>query len=302
MGRGQSAETLMMKAHILRIIEKLEDWLPVTVRQVFYQLVKALIIENIIGQYKRVSRMMSEMRYDGELEWWKVEDRSRRTIIIKKWTNLGECLEEKVNDLDYYFRCKVQQQENYVEVWTEKDALTGIFQRVILPYCVKLVVCRGQSSTTYVKNYADRATAAIERGQQPVIIYGGDLDPTGMRVPISIEERLRDHHDIDVTMHRFGLNPEQIEEYNLPFSIEAIKDKDPNTPKYIKKYGRIAVELDSLDPSDLEYLIDEALLKFIDMEGYEEEVKIEKKERKVLGRIKGKIMQVIEEERRAGTF
>ena len=301
MGRGQTQSTKQDKLHISRIIDnELMDYLPVTVRQVFYKMVKDLIIENSRNQYRRVSKLMTQMRYDGELEWWKVTDRSRRVVDTKRWPNLLEFYKQKIKEFDYYLRCKVQQQDNYIEVWSEKDTLAEMFKRVTLPHCVKLVIVRGQSSTTFVKEYAERARQALEeKGQEPVIIYGGDLDPSGIQIPISIEDRLREKHDLDVTLHRFGLTPEQVEEYNLPTSIEALKPKDPNTPRFIEKFGTTAVELDALDPPVLEFLIEDALGQYLDMESFEAEREVEKIEQRKHRQILGKVNDLIEHELRS---
>jgi len=71
-----------------------------------------------------------------------MEDRTRRAVEKRRWTDKSEFVRQQLTDfLEGYSRCLVQQQENYVELWTEKDALSRIFERVGIPYCVTVVTC-----------------------------------------------------------------------------------------------------------------------------------------------------------------
>ena len=71
--RGTTLE-LMKSAQ--RVIDGLKGYWPLTLRQIYYQLVAALIIENSLKEYKRLSRVLSNARIEGLVPWASMEDRS----------------------------------------------------------------------------------------------------------------------------------------------------------------------------------------------------------------------------------
>ena len=73
-----------------------------------------------------------------------MEDRVRR-VSTKRGDEDAESFIKKELGwfLQGYSRCLVQGQDNYVEVWVEKDALSRIFEEVAYPYCVRCVTCGG---------------------------------------------------------------------------------------------------------------------------------------------------------------
>lgn len=85
--------------------------------------------------------------------------------------------------LEGYERCYVQDQEHYVELWTEKDALMPVFERIAYSYCIRAVLCRGYQSTTFLHNFHWRAKTALKRGQTPVILYFGNGRPASSNPP-----------------------------------------------------------------------------------------------------------------------
>ncbi|MDY0039941.1 hypothetical protein [Desulfofustis limnaeus] len=294
-GRKQSAKTLYIKEQIGEISESLRDYWPLTLRQLYYQLVAKEIIDNNEVQYQRLSRITTAMRNKGEMSWAVMEDRSRTTTEKYRWADMSDFIREQLdNFLVDYQRCLVQHQENYVELWCEKDALARIFERVGLPYCVKIFLCKGHPSATTLKDYADRAKAALRRRQMPVIVYGGDLDPSGWQIPVSISDRLMRDHGVYVKLDRFALNPEQVYQHRLPHNPDALKWTDPNAAKYVKLFGRLAVELDALHPATLEKEIRAALARHLDVEGMLEEQSIQAREITELAKVRTTVIKAIE--------
>ncbi len=297
MSRSVSANTQYTKDQIIKLTENLKNYWPLTLRQIYYQLVAAGYIENEEKAYKKLSSITTKMRNQGELSWAVMEDRTRQAVQKIKWAAKEEFIRQQLNQfLRGYSRCLVQQQENYVELWTEKDALSRIFEDVGVPYCVVVVVCKGHPSTTLIKEYADRAAEAVLRGQKPVIVYGGDLDPSGWQIPRSIRNRLANDQDIFIQLDRFALNPNQILKYNLPNNPNAMKWTDSNAKAFAKIYGETAVELDALNPKDLENEIRSALERHLDMSSINFERMIDNREREELRVLREQVIQSIEKQ------
>jgi len=65
--------------------EVLRETHPMTVRQVYYQLVSRQVIENNRGQYQAVSNLLRDARKDGVIPWDWIEDRTRRPRPVAMW-------------------------------------------------------------------------------------------------------------------------------------------------------------------------------------------------------------------------
>lgn len=62
---------------VLKVLEDLEDYKPLTLRQIYYQLVGKGFSENKQSQYTMLSRLIKYARIDGHIDWKDVEDRTR---------------------------------------------------------------------------------------------------------------------------------------------------------------------------------------------------------------------------------
>lgn len=284
-----------LAASVIGIIADLEDYWPLTVRQVYYQCVAKLLIPNDHKRYKAISVMVATLRRNDLVTWDAIEDRTRRTTDKRGVSDLQTFVKEQAEyflDWRYYHRCRVQEQEFYIEVATEKDALASIIEEVAWPYCVRLNVCKGQVSATMVKQMADRFKKAPLLGQVPLLLYFGDLDPSGVAIPKAIESKLKEFHNTFVLLRRVALNPDQLSRYGLPVSPDAAKKKDPNYDKWIAEYGDTPpTELDALHPKDLRELVKTAIEDKLDMGSFRDQMDIEDQERITLKKMRRKIMR-----------
>ncbi len=269
---------------IIATIRSLREYHPLTVRQVYYQLVSQGIIPNDQREYGNISRILVILRRDGQVEWSVIEDRTRRVQPKKGLESLEAHLRayRKLMFLQYN-RCLVQHQDNYVEIWIEKEALSTIFRNASYKYCVRLLATKGHPSATILNDYAVRAEDAIMKGQRPVVLYFGDLDPSGARIPVKVREILETRHRLDVEVVRVALNPDQVERYQLPANPEACKKTDSNF-KWYRDQGlaEYAVELDAIHPRDLINLIDASLCEHLDIADMLDEQKKQDDEREIL--------------------
>ena len=70
-------------------------------------------------------------------------------------------------------------QPAYVEVWLEKDALSGIFEQELRSYSVTLNVGRSYNGWDSIHHAADRYPHAQAGDIPTTILYFGDFDPSG---------------------------------------------------------------------------------------------------------------------------
>jgi len=274
----------------MEIVNELREYWPLTLRQIYYRLVAARCIENTRSQYTDLSVLVKQMRLDDWLPWEVLEDRVRRVTYKRGWEDHNEFLEAYIEQfLEGYERCYVQGQERYVELWCEKDALSQVFEKVAYPYCIRAVTCRGYQSITFLDDFRRRAQDAMDQSQTPVILYFGDLDPSGVQMLEATKQTLEDEMKLwGVEYHRVALTPDQVAAFNLPNDPSAVKTTDKRYKSYARRFGDIAVELDALHPKTLRELAVEAIERQFDMELFRVQLEVEHMEQERLAVIKRK--------------
>jgi len=289
--------TLVIANSILETLHELYEYKPFTIRQVYYQQVAKGVIPNNKAKYRSVVRLLVRLRENDIVPWNLIVDNTRRTTDKRGHSNVQAWLAEILNYLDprNYGRCYVQKQGVYIEVSTEKDALASIIDDEIWEYCTRLNVVRGQVSATHLEKMSQRFDAAVMRGQTPVLLHFGDLDPSGIAIPKAIRKNLLERHSVDVDVRHVALTPEQVKHFELLTSPDAVKTEDPNYKKWIKAFGQeqVAVELDALHPKQLRQLLREALHNTYNIDSFDPEIQKEKEERIIVNEVKQDILALL---------
>lgn len=259
-------------SHVIDVLNGLQEYTPLTLRQIYYQLVSREFIENKNSAYNALSKLLKYARIDGHISWEYVEDRVRSFKNYEGWEDKhGFVHDELRNFLTGYRRRLLQSQPNYIEVWIEKDALSSIFSRVASEYGVSVVVCRGFSSISFLHGFVERLRDHEDKA--PVMLYFGDFDPSGMEMLDAMQTTLELEMGIteDVVFKRCALLKGDISKYKLPHNPSAMKWTDSRAKKHYAQHGELAVELDALSPKVLVKRIRDSILKHVDIKLYEEE-------------------------------
>ena len=289
---------LTKRLKIREVVQDLREFWPVTLRHIFYQLVVKEVIENCRAAYQGLSKLLTELRHDGFVQWDSMEDRTRHTSEKRGYTDLQEFVKRETdNFLTGYARCRIQGQSKHIEIFIEKDTLSKIFENVAWPFCIRVTACKGYGSTSQLKQYSTRSKAAIAQGQTPVVHYYGDFDPSGWDMLNSLQKRLREDFKVEgIIWKRIALTPEIIEEYQLPTNPDALKHTDSRAKKFMELYGNLSVELEALHPRELKNLIHSSLFEELDWEIFDHQQQIEKVEHEKVQDIRTKIMAIIQTE------
>ena len=259
-----------------------------TLRQLYYQLVSRDLIANKDSQYAKVGRLLKEGRLGGIVDWDAIEDRLRSPSSPPSFSSPSKALDLITS---IYERPRQEGQSEYVEVWVEKDALSGVLSRVTRKYHIPIMVNRGYSSITAMHESFKRFFAAYERGQNVTVLYLGDFDPSGLDMIRDIRDRTLMFADGKgsnwsswerdaFTVKPIALTIEQIKQYSPP--PNPAKVTDSRAKKYIKEYGNTSWEVDALPPKVLDDLLDDAIRDIIDINKYDISVNKEHGEREKL--------------------
>jgi hypothetical protein len=226
---------------LLDIVEAME---PMTVRQVFYQATVRGVVDKTESGYAKVQNDLAEMRRCGELPYGWIVDNTRWQRKPRSYTSIEQALQETAR---FYRKDLWHAADEYVEIWLEKDALSGVVLPVTEMYDCPLMVARGYASLSFLHSAAE----AIEYIGKPTFIYHlGDFDPSGVNAGEKIEETLRElAPSAEIHFERIAVTPRQIEAWSLP--TRPTKRSDTRS----KDFGEISVELDAIEPARLRAIV-----------------------------------------------
>lgn len=236
-----------------------------TLRQLYYQFVARGLIPNRQTEYKRLGSIVNDARLAGLMDWDHLVDRTRNLRDLAHWDDPSQI----VRAVAEQFRTERWRRQPYrVEVWVEKDALTGVIQRTAERLDVPWFSCRGYTSQSELWSAAMRHVGYQDAGQESVIIHLGDHDPSGVDMTRDIRDRM-ELFGAEVTVQRIALNMDQVRQYNPPPNPAKITDS--RAGGYIALHGPSSWELDALDPAVLDALITSAVESYRDADLWAED-------------------------------
>jgi hypothetical protein len=243
--RSTKAEVEERRQALYRIVRAMQ---PMTVRQVFYQATVHNIVEKTEAGYTKVQTDLVLMRKAGTLPYQWLADNTRWQRKPDTFDSIEQAL---VDTARFYRKALWRDQDCYVEVWLEKDALSGLVYPVTSTYDVPLMVARGYASLSFLHNAAEH----ISQVGKPVFIYHlGDYDPSGVNAGQKIESTLREMApSANIHFERLAVSRSQIEEWDLP--TRPTKASDTRS----KGFGDISVELDAIEPGLLRKILETAI-------------------------------------------
>jgi hypothetical protein len=268
-----------------RVIADLEDFLPVTVRQIFYQLlndpplIHASKLESRFSNdqrsYRALKDLLTRARHEGYISYEAIDDPTRRDVMWDVHRDLVSYYREKQESLlKDYWRDLMQSQPNHIQIIVEKNTLDGVVRPVAMKYRIPYQIGRGQNTTTPLWKIASRFKQSA-RGRL-IILALSDLDPDGDAIAHSLGQRLRDDHGIvEVEVFKVALTMDQIRDPGLRLSksfVEAKKDS-PNYQRYFERYETNDIwELESVPPRTLQALLTRTIDAVIDRKAFNTEV------------------------------
>jgi hypothetical protein len=131
------------------------------------------VVEKTEAGYTKVQTDLVKMRKAGALPYDWLADNTR----WQRKPNTFNSVEEALKETARLYRKSLWTNANaYVEIWLEKDALSGVIYPITSMYDVPLMVARGYASLSFLHSAAEY----INGLHVPTSIYHlGDYDPSG---------------------------------------------------------------------------------------------------------------------------
>lgn len=282
--------------------------------------------KNTVKNYKRLGGILNDGRYAGLIDWEAIEDRVREPDIPSEWETIGEVADAAVRA----FRLpRGAGQPNYIELCVEKDALAGVLGPIARRWHVPLMVNKGYSSASAMKEAADRIIEACgmeltfscphcegdgydkfldDKDRQRCGGCNALWDPRARSEPGSREPHvlyLGDHdpsgedmvRDVRDRLVEFGVTGLKVHKIGLTMEQVRKYKLPPNPAKvtdsraaaYIEKFGNKSWEVDALPPREMNKIVDASIRDLIDVPMYEAVVEEETRQRELLKKAVAKI-------------
>ena len=155
-----------------------------TLRTMFYALLSLNVISNTQTQYQYLSKFTSNARMKGELPIDCFANQTKSIIedFHDEYIEPEEYIEGTLANIKNFPTIyptlipKWHNQPHYVEIWIEKDALSGTFQSILKDRQVRIVPNKGFSSVSFIHHNIQRLKSYAKEGKKIHVRYFGDLE------------------------------------------------------------------------------------------------------------------------------
>lgn len=255
MGRGKATKTIEIIDTAVTILN--ESVFPLTIRRLYYELISKGVIENNAKSYTSMVTKLTDARWDGDIPLSlldKIIDGGRVPLRVQSWTNIASFAKPAANA---YQRDRWKDQDAYVELWVEKQAIVSLLEDVCNENHIVLRPLHGFNSFTAIHQ---TAKDLLNIHKNITIFYFGDHDPHGYEIETDARARLFRMFDLlgsPAKRHavefapRLGIRAEDIGTFGiLPLDVEELEKGGDNfkakRDAFITKYGNKAAEVDGL--------------------------------------------------------
>lgn len=276
---------------VYAVLDEFEEFLPLTLRQIYYRLVAQRRVENSRAAFGAVASICKHARVEGLISWADIDDRPGGFYDLSGCYDTRVFVEESLKALmSGYYRNLMQTQDAYLELWVDAPSMRTFFSAIARRYSVSMALCGGFSSVSFLNDFMNRAFDAVREGRRPVILFFGSYAPGGtdllesMKATFAKEESLS-----NISFKRIALGRDDVTRHRLPANPDAIRGAANGGRRRAARFGELPVELDALPPDLLERMIREAIEAEIDLALFRSEQERQRADRETIERLRARI-------------
>lgn len=253
------AATRELVDQVSDVLREYADYLPLTLRQVFYRLVSVRGFAKTERDYRRLCEVMTRARRARLIDFDAIRDDGFSRSRYQHWRSPESVLAAVKQTAESFFLDRQRAQPIKTVIWCEAGGMVPMLERVAESYSVPVFSSGGFDSVS-----AKHAVARefLDMGSVHVL-HIGDHDPSGVHVSLSLAEDVRAfmramRSDACAEFFRLAVIPEQIEEHGLPTA--------PKKPTDRRRFHGETVQAEALPPDVLAGIVKAAILDRIDLD------------------------------------
>jgi hypothetical protein len=249
------------------VIEKYQEVLPLTLRQIFYILVTAGRLDKTEKAYKnQLLETMNRARRGQLIPMDAIRDDGFRMDDAPGWTSKESFLSTFRHEAQNFTLDRQAGQERRILLWCEAAGMVPQLERVAHDYSVQVASSGGFDSLT--SKHAIAKTLATE---PTLVLHIGDHDPSGVHMFGSLGEDVQafaDYYGGDIDFHRLAVTPAQVAEYDLPTAPQKSSDR--------RVFHGETTQAEALDPHTLASIVRDAITSRMGMDHFQAVLNAEK--------------------------
>ncbi len=266
------------------VLDEYADFLPLTIRQVFYRLVGKFGYDKTEAGYSRLCEVLNRARRARMIPMESLRDDGFTFDQFQGWSSAADWISATVAEAADLRLDRQIGQDIRVMLWCEAQGMVPQIQRVAGPYSIPVASSGGFDSTTAKHSMARKIT---ELGPT-MVLHIGDHDPSGVHMFDSLAEDVTafvEHFDGVVWFERIAITPAQIEQYQLPTA--------PAKPGDRRRFDGETTQAEALDPAVLASIVKTNIDRFIDIDTFHQRVMME---RELQDQLSARLQQTFSEE------
>lgn len=247
--------TVELIKRVQMILLEMADYLPLTLRQVFYRLVVKQEIDKTENGYARLCEVCNRARRGGIIEFDDIRDDGPTIKTGFDFSN-GDSLSKYISSIRATARMDLQSfQDRRVWLWCEAQGMVPQLTRVAHEYGVSVISSGGFDSLTMKYDMAQQLT------DDCVVLHLGDHDPSGVHIFSSLADDIC-QLGADAEFIRLAVTPEQVAGMNLPTAPPKKTDRRTFA-------GNVTTQCEAISPPDLARIVRDAILEYTNEDRYE---------------------------------
>ncbi|MEO1057043.1 MAG: hypothetical protein AAFY28_09040, partial [Actinomycetota bacterium] len=177
-----------------------------TLRGVYYRLQPSGLIEKTENDYRKVGRELLKLRRNGDIAYDDITDGTRYVLKDPSFRSKEDALANWAG----MYRQNLWTGDTRIEVFTEKDAISGVIAPVCTRWDVPLGIQRGYAS----ESFTWRVGHNVDPDVFTIMVQLGDHDPSGVGAWEDFAGKVLEFADLGATIDfvRLAVTPEQIDE------------------------------------------------------------------------------------------
>jgi hypothetical protein len=268
------AATLALLELVRAVLAEYEDYLPLTLRQIFYRLVGAHDYEKTEQAYDRLCEHLNRARRARLIPMDVIRDDGGVVEEPDHWTGAEQFWDSVRANAEEFTLDRSDGQRSRLVVICEAAGMVPQLARVADPFGVTVMSGGGFDSLTDKHTFA---AELAEHDRQTEVLHIGDHDPSGVSMFLAFLEDVKAFtRDLggNAAFTRLAVTPEQITRYRLPTAPPKATDK--------RAFSGRTCQAEALAPDVLANILRSAIEQRLDRRIYERVLKRERQVRREL--------------------
>jgi hypothetical protein len=243
------------------ILVEYANYLPLTIRQIFYRLVGVHDYPKTERAYKNLAEMLNRARRSGRISFAAIRDDGITKRTPHYWKDAAELVQAFIGSAEEFALDRQVGQPNRLFFAVETAGMVPLVEEIATPYGITVLSSGGFDSTTAKYDLAQ----TLSQFPAAEVLHIGDHDPSGVHVFSSMAEDVQafvvgmDASALPV-FTRLAVTPEQIDELSLPTAPAKESDR--------RSFEGETTQVEAIPPDILVEIVRRAITSPLDEPAY----------------------------------